>query len=94
MENYRCYTLLTAFLTSHLKFKGSLRDGFSCYPDSRVVTKIIEFCSRTFCYFVGSSFFHLSPPLFQPFNLLRLDGREKKDKGEGGNAIVRLLPAD
>ena len=42
------------------------------------------------CYFVGSSFFHPSQPLFYPFNPLTLDWIERK----GGDVIVRLLPDD
>lgn len=48
--------------------------------------------SWSFGYFVSSSFFYLSAPLFYLFNLLTLDMR-KMDREEMGY-IIRVLPAD
>ena len=51
-------------------------------------------CTWNFGYSVGPFSFHPSPPLFYPFNLLTLNGKEKRIEGKGGDVIVRLLPAD
>lgn len=48
-----------------------------------------------FCYFVGYSFFHPSPPfLLHPFNPLTLVRREKSIERKRGDIIIRLLPAE
>lgn len=49
-------------------------------------------CSATLWVLLS---FHPSPPhFFYPFNLPTLDRRAKRIKGEGGDNIIRLCPAD
>jgi hypothetical protein len=42
-------------------------------------------------YFVGSSFFHPSPPFFfHPFNILSLDKREKRIERKGKRSLNKV----
>jgi hypothetical protein len=44
-----------------------------------------------FYYFVGSSFFHPSPPFSHPFNPLTLDREKRGQKGKGAMSFLNYL---
>lgn len=77
----------------------------SC-PQHTTLTGFHSDVPTPICYFLGSSLFHPSPPLFFFSNPLTLHKREKRIErkgkcslnkfkgGKGVNVIIRLLAAD